>query len=75
MVGRDLKDNLPVHLLPKGTKHKTELYMHNGFSYTKNRKRPNMTYLTCRHCRTCQARARLSKDGIFYLSSVHTCHE
>ncbi len=75
VVGRDPKGNLPVHLIPKATKQKTDLYMHDGFSYTTNSRTPKMTYLTCRHCRTCQARARLSKDGIFYLSSVHTCHE
>ena len=60
-------------LIPHGTKRKTPVYMHNGYSYLKNSEKRGYKYLRCRlhgHGR-CKALGRITPDGYFSVSSEH----
>lgn len=77
IVAYDLRDGLPVTLLPKGNLHGGALWMHDGYSYVRDRLRNGISYLNCRMKRSrnnCPAKARINRKNVFIRSDEHTCH-
>ncbi len=80
IVAYDVDRNLPVTLIPSGTKLKGNLWMHDGYSYYQNVQKNDKKYLFCRmrgvRGKTkCQASAWLTADGRFKCGTFpHTCH-
>ncbi len=63
--------------MPEGTRMKTSLWTHDGYSYIKNKERNGILYLRCRFWhRDCRAKARINRNGTFFPSHPHhTCHD
>ncbi len=75
VVGCDQVHNLPVELVPDGTMKRGKLWLHNGFSYVKNREsKSGILYMHCRMVKVCKAAARLNNQT-FIVSGYHTCQD
>ncbi len=75
-MGHDLEHNLPVELIPHGNTNRGKLWMHNGYSYIKNKEANGTVYLVCRMQKCCKVVARLNnKKKVFYVSGPHKCHD
>ncbi len=76
VVGRDLVKNLPCERIPGANKQRGNLWMHDGYSYCKSRssEKSGTIYMYCRMRNVCAATARLTRQGIFVVSSEHRCH-
>ncbi len=75
LVAREPSESSPVFMIPSATKYGYPMWVHEGRQYFRYREFNGALYLRCRLKKVCKARARISKERRFYLSSPHTCSE